>query len=63
MKKALSMLGKLGGKARAEALTPRRRRQISRKGGRAAQAGKTPQERSAAASKAARARWKNRPKT
>jgi general stress protein YciG len=50
----------MGGKARAEALSPRRRRQISRKGGRKAQALRTPEERSASARKAARARWAKR---
>lgn len=56
----LSRLGKLGGKARAAALTPRQRTRIAKLGGKAfkeALAKKTPEERSAAGRRAARARW------
>ena len=45
----LRKIGKLGGKARTEALSPRTRKMISRRGGKATQAAKTPEERSAAA--------------
>jgi len=50
-------LASIGGKARAEALTPRQRKRIAKQGGKALQAGRTPEERSASARKAARARW------
>ena len=53
----LRKIGRLGGRARTEALTERQRKMISRRGGKATQAAKTPEERSAAARKAARARW------
>lgn len=61
-RKYYQRVGSLGGHARAERLSPRRRRQIAKKGGRASLAGrleKIPAEqRTAIARNAARARWK-----
>jgi len=53
----LQKIGKLGGTARAAALTPRQRKRIAILGGQALQAGKTPEQKSATGRKAARARW------
>jgi hypothetical protein len=50
----------LGGKARAKALRPQQRAQISRAGGLARMAGMSPAERSALARLAADRRWAKR---
>lgn len=55
----LQKIGKAGGTARAQALTPRQRTRIAKLGGQAfkeALAKKTPEERSAAGRRAARSR-------
>jgi hypothetical protein len=57
VKNYLAAIGRKGGAARAEALTPSRRKQIAASGGRAAATKRTPEERRAAALKAIRARW------
>jgi len=53
----LAKLGKLGGAARAKALTARQRRRIAKLGGKALQAKRTAEERSAAMKKLAKKRW------
>ena len=58
VQKYIREITSLGGKARAESLTPAQRKRIARQGGRAAQAKLTPAERSVAARRAVQARWK-----
>ena len=56
----LQKIGKRGGAARAEALTPRQRTRIAKLGGKAfkeALAKKSPEERAERGRRAARARW------
>jgi hypothetical protein len=49
--------GRMGGKCRAQSLTPERRREIAAKAGKTAAGNLSPEERSARARKAAQARW------
>ena len=54
---AAQMLGRLGGKARAEARSPEELRAIGRKGGHARAKALSAEERRTIARRAARARW------
>jgi hypothetical protein len=58
---AARILASFGGKARAESLTPKKRKQIASDAARTRWRGTTRKERSKAASDAARARWAKTP--